>query len=64
MFLHDTGDHLVSKTEFVTRFANNSAFLRPVALGLFFDLDMDKNGQLDTTDTRLYFEKIDQNGTS
>ena len=61
---HDPGDHMVSKTEFVTRLANNSAFMEPVARGLFFDLDMDKNGQLEARDTQLYFDKIDQNGMS
>ena len=61
---HDPGDHRVSKTEFVTRLANNSAFMEPVARGLFFDLDMDKNGQLEARDTQLYFDKIDQNGMS
>ena len=60
---HDPGDHKVSKTEFVTRMANNSAFMEPVARGLFIDLDMDKNGQLEARDTQLYFDKIDQNGT-
>ncbi|KAK7095462.1 uncharacterized protein [Littorina saxatilis] len=59
---YDTdGDNEVTKTEFITRFANNSNFLLPVARGLFFDLDMDKNGQLEARDTQLYFDKIDHN---
>jgi len=56
------GNGLVSRDEFVLRFSNHSSFLAPVARGLFFDLDMDKNDNLDAGDVQLYYAKIDTSG--
>ncbi|XP_025114071.1 uncharacterized protein LOC112576062 isoform X2 [Pomacea canaliculata] len=52
-------NHEVTRDEFVQHFAGNSSTLRIVALGLFLDMDSDKNGMLEQNDATTYFNKID-----
>ncbi|PVD22552.1 hypothetical protein C0Q70_18368 [Pomacea canaliculata] len=55
-------NHEVTRDEFVQHFAGNSSTLRIVALGLFLDMDSDKNGMLEQNDATTYFNKIDTDG--
>lgn len=52
----------MTRDEFVQHFAGNSSTLRIVALGLFLDMDSDKNGMLEQNDATTYFNKIDTDG--